>query len=70
MEFYDFIKNKPPAVGTDEVLMPGEPEIHSRQARTTQGIPVDDETISQLLDIGESYSLKKDSLLALLQIQR
>lgn len=70
MEFYDFIKNKPAAVGTDEVLMPGEPEIMSRKARTTHGVPVDDETIAQLLDIGNSFSLSKDSLLALLQKQQ
>jgi uncharacterized oxidoreductase len=70
MEFYDYIKNKPAAVGTEEVLMPGEPELNSRQTRRNQGVPVDGETIKQLLDIGESFSLNKDSLADILQIQR
>lgn len=69
MEFYDYIKSKPAALGTDEVLMPGEPEIHSRETRQTNGVPVDDETISQLLDIGESFSLNKNELFSLLQKQ-
>jgi uncharacterized oxidoreductase len=67
MEFYDFIKNKPAAVDTDEVLMPGEPEIQNRQTRTSIGVPVDDETIKQLLDIGERFSLNRESLNHLLQ---
>jgi len=66
MEFYEYIKNKPAAEGTDEVLMPGEPEIRQRQARANRGVPVDDETIKQLLDVGESYSISQDTLANLL----
>lgn len=70
MEFYDFIKSKPAAVGTEEVLMPGEPEIKNRQSRSSNGVPVDDETIKQLLDIGESYSLNRNDLSGLLHLQQ
>ena len=56
MEFYDFIKDREPAVGTDEVLMPGEPELNNRQARQDHGIPVDSETIRQILETAESFS--------------
>lgn len=65
-EFYDFIKAKPAAVGTTEVLLPGEPEIGNRKVRTENGIPVDDETIKQLLDCGSQFSLDKEQLHSLL----
>lgn len=55
-EFYQFIKDKPPAAGTDEVLMPGEPELKSRDLRRAHGIPVDDETINQIVDIAGKFS--------------
>ena len=32
MEFYDYIKAREPAVGTDEVLMPGDPEFKARNS--------------------------------------
>lgn len=69
MDFYNFIKNKAASVGTAEVLLPGEPEIRSRKTRTSLGVPVDDETIKQLLDIGESFSLNRESLMNLLHKQ-
>jgi len=47
-EFYAFIKNRTPASGVDEVLMPGEPEIRNRQSRLRDGIFVDDQTIAQI----------------------
>ncbi|MCA1665864.1 MAG: Ldh family oxidoreductase [Thermomicrobia bacterium] len=34
------VKATPPAPGTDEVLVPGEPEIRSRAAREREGIPI------------------------------
>jgi len=69
LEFYDFIKAKPPAEGVDEVLLPGEPEKISRQDRMSHGIPVDEETISQLLEIGSRFSLEKNTLMEILQVQ-
>ena len=69
LEFYDFIKSRPAAKGTDEVLLPGEPEINNRKKRKALGIPVDDETISQLINCGAEFSLDKDLLNGLLKKQ-
>ncbi len=68
LEFYQFIKDKPPAVGTDEVLMPGEPENISREQRQRAGIPVDDETIRQIVETARTFSLSTDTTHALLEV--
>ena len=65
-DFYDFIKKLNPAKGTDEVLMPGEPEIRSREERRANGIDVDDETIRQLMEIGGEFKLAEGELKSLL----
>lgn len=46
--FSDFIKACKPATNVDEVLMPGEPEQQNRKERTTHGIAVDDQTLTQI----------------------
>jgi uncharacterized oxidoreductase len=50
-EFYAHIKGCRPASGTDEVLMPGEPERLNRKKRTAQGIYVDPQTIDQIMQV-------------------
>lgn len=70
LEFCEFIKSRPAAVGTDEVLLPGEPEIKNRQTRGANGIPVDEETVRQILETGKSFSLDTRSLGSLLVEQR
>ena len=45
----DRIKSTRPAPGFDEVLLPGEPEARSAQARQESGIPLDDNTWSQIV---------------------
>jgi len=67
MEFYDFIKSRPVAKDTEEILMPGEPENISRAQRRTHGIPVDDETINQLLDTARLFNLEREQLVTLLE---
>lgn len=64
--FYDYIKKLKPARGTDEVMMPGEPELRHRKDRKANGIEVDDETIKQLFDIGEKFKLAESDLKAIL----
>lgn len=54
-EFYAYIKSRTPATGTDEVLMPGEPEIHNRQIRQQGGIFVDKQTIAQIVDVVNQF---------------
>ncbi len=55
-----------PIEGVDRVLLPGEPEIISRADRHANGIPVDDETLRQLLQTGVDFGLDRDSLYKLL----
>lgn len=45
----DRIKETKPAPGFDEVLLPGEPEVRSQQARQATGIPLDDTTWQQIV---------------------
>ena len=45
----DWIKSTRPAPGFDEVLLPGEPEARSTQTRQENGIPLDDNTWSQIV---------------------
>ena len=45
----DRIKSTRPAPGFDEVLLPGEPEARSTQTRQENGIPLDDNTWSQIV---------------------
>jgi uncharacterized oxidoreductase len=47
------IKEVPPAPGTAEVLIPGEPEIRSRAARLEEGIPLPDAIWQDLVGVGE-----------------
>jgi hydroxycarboxylate dehydrogenase B len=42
--FFDKIKAIPPAPGFDEVLIPGEPELRTREARRRDGIQVAEDT--------------------------
>lgn len=65
-DFYDYVKRLQPAKGTDEVLMPGEPELRSRKERSANGIEVDDETIRQIIEIGGEFKLEKSALNSLL----
>jgi len=67
LEFYQFIKNKPAAANVDEVLLPGEPEINSRIERQSQGIPIDQETVRQIVDIASEFSVEPSSLAASLE---
>ncbi|ASJ72631.1 malate/lactate/ureidoglycolate dehydrogenase [Granulosicoccus antarcticus] len=65
-EFYNFIKSRQPAVGTPAVLLPGETEHQNRQQRTDHGIPVDDETVRQIVDIADRFKLDPTAINALL----
>jgi len=64
--FYDYIKRLKPVDGTDEVLMPGEPELRSREERSANGIDVDEETVRQLIEIGGKFNLAEGDLNKLL----
>lgn len=43
------VKDTPLAEGFTEILVPGEPEAHTRARRTAEGIPLDEETWRQIV---------------------
>lgn len=63
-QFYDYIKAIPTAKGVDELLMPGEPEQISQAQRLAHGIPVDDETMRQIVEIAMYFGLDEKQLKA------
>ena len=50
-ELHAHIKACRPATGTEEVLMPGEPEQSNRKRRAVEGIYVDPQTIEQIMQV-------------------
>ena len=55
--FARYIKDTPPAAGVSEVYYPGELEWHTEQHRRTNGIPIDDETWTSILQTAQSLNL-------------
>jgi len=69
-QFYDYIKGIPTAKGVDELLMPGEPEQICQAQRLAHGIPVDDETMRQIIEIATHFGLDETQLKAkLVEVQ-
>jgi hydroxycarboxylate dehydrogenase B len=56
------IKGIKPAPGFDEVLLPGEPELRSKEARLKEGIPVADTTWEQIVEGGKSVGVDVEAL--------
>ena len=56
------VKASPAADPAKPVLVPGDPERASRNARTSQGVPVDDETWREITAAGESVGLASADL--------
>lgn len=51
------IKDTKPAPGFDEVLMPGEPEARSAASRQRDGIPLDDTTWTEIVEVAEKLGV-------------
>jgi uncharacterized oxidoreductase len=56
------VKTIAPAPGYDEVLLPGEPEERTYQARLEQGIAVDDATWTLLVEAAQHYQISVPTL--------
>jgi uncharacterized oxidoreductase len=56
------VKASPAADPAKPVLVPGDPERASRSARTSQGVPVDEETWREIAEAGESVGLSTADL--------
>lgn len=50
--YIDYLKGSPLRPGFSEVLYPGEPEARTEQQRRAGGIPVDDTTWAEILEVG------------------
>ena len=53
VRYIDYLKASPPRPGFSEILYPGEPEARTEQYRTEHGIPVDDTTWNEILEVAE-----------------
>lgn len=62
LEFCQSINECEPADGVDKVLLPGEPEHISRAKRGRDGIPVDPETLEQIIQTGVSFGVDEKTL--------
>lgn len=60
--FCDAVKQAKPAIGTTDVLLPGEPEMISRQTRGATGIPIDPVTLNEILDTARSFGVTEDAI--------
>jgi uncharacterized oxidoreductase len=61
----DWVRASPPRPGFSEVLLPGEPERRSFTERNAKGVPLDDRSLSQIIDAGVSLGLDRTDLEAL-----
>jgi LDH2 family malate/lactate/ureidoglycolate dehydrogenase len=56
------IKAVPPAPGFQEVLLPGEPELRSRERRGREGVPIPEATWAALVNSGGELGVNVDAL--------
>jgi ureidoglycolate dehydrogenase (NAD+) len=56
-DLVDRVKALPPAEGVDEVLVPGEPEDRTHEARVRDGIPLPDGTARNLIAVADKLGI-------------
>jgi uncharacterized oxidoreductase len=56
-ELREYVKSSPPAPGSSEVLLPGEPEAKRVEERRESGIPLDDNTWEQIRQAAASVGI-------------
>lgn len=66
-EYIDYVRSCPAAKSADSVLIPGDPERRAREYRLQHGIPLDEQSFSDILRAAETLGLPKDRALALSQ---
>lgn len=64
--FNQSIRAKQPAKGRNKVLLPGDPENLSRTTRAADGVPVDEETIRQIMEIAKVFGVDGSDIAELL----
>jgi uncharacterized oxidoreductase len=61
-EFVSWVKQSPPADGTDRVRIAGDPERETKAKRLAQGIPVDATTWKEILAAGAKLGLEQATI--------
>lgn len=56
--YIEFMKDSGRAKDVDEILMPGEPEHRTEQARLKDGIPLAPNTVKELTELGQSLRIE------------
>jgi LDH2 family malate/lactate/ureidoglycolate dehydrogenase len=51
IRYIDYLKASPPRSGFSEILYPGEPEARTERHRNENGIPIDDTTWNEIVEI-------------------
>lgn len=59
-ELVNSIKNSPLKEGFDEILLPGEKELKEEEKRMKEGIPLDDDVWTGILNLAEELKVKLD----------
>jgi len=54
----DYVRDTPRAVGVDDIVLPGDPERHTRGARQKDGIPISDGTWSLLKSLAAELGVE------------
>ena len=54
----DHVTASPPAPGFERILLPGEPEMLAEEQRSKEGIPIDEVTWGQFVDLGKSLGVQ------------
>jgi uncharacterized oxidoreductase len=57
MEYADYVKSSPTAIGVDEVLVPGEPEARNRAIRESKGVPLQVDTWNSICTVAKELKV-------------
>jgi len=60
--YVSYFKNTKPAAGTDEVLIPGDPEAKMRSERTQNGVPLPDDTWAAIVNTAREVGVSEVSI--------
>jgi uncharacterized oxidoreductase len=60
LAFVEWLRQSPPAPGSDGVLLAGEPERKARRERETEGIAIDEQTWVEIVDAGAKVGARVD----------
>jgi uncharacterized oxidoreductase len=60
--YVDYFKDTKPAVGTESVLIPGDPEAAKREDRTKNGVPLPDDTWAAIVNTAREVGVSEVSI--------